>query len=200
MRQFQFTPLREGRRWRLALLLAALAAFQFTPLREGRRMSSGAHAPRRRPFQFTPLREGRRTPTAGSAGGRYFNSRPSARGDEVADIRHRNRDISIHAPPRGATPRLLVHQVQPPYFNSRPSARGDKGGRAWRLRPHNFNSRPSARGDFRSSCGSIVQIAFQFTPLREGRRVDLVALRQQPCISIHAPPRGATASAFVAAM
>ena len=33
---------------------------------------------------------------------------------------------------------------------------------------------------------------FQFTPLREGRRRFLCALRRFPFISIHAPPRGAT--------
>ena len=78
-------------------------------------------------FQFTPLREGRRPRPDNQFFFLDFNSRPSARGDssvmlsvmpvssfqftplregrrEVADIRHRNRDISIHAPPRGATP------------------------------------------------------------------------------------------------
>ena len=34
---------------------------------------------------------------------RYFNSRPSARGDTHVDNGLFNEDISIHAPPRGAT-------------------------------------------------------------------------------------------------
>ena len=99
---FQFTPLREGRLWRLLAALAALA------------------------FQFTPLREGRR---------------------EVADIRHRNRDISIHAPPRGATRRRPTTTREDENFNSRPSARGDGAGRIAGPMSKDFNSRPSARGD-----------------------------------------------------
>ena len=55
--QFQFTPLREGRRSSLMNSLSRIL-FQFTPLREGRRKNPekicnfGL-------FQFTPLREGR---------------------------------------------------------------------------------------------------------------------------------------------
>ena len=56
-----------------------------------------------------------------------------------------------------------------PYFNSRPSARGDPRRRSCRHRRADFNSRPSARGDCRFACCFL---AF--------------------CISIHAPPRGAT--------
>ena len=77
--KFQFTPLREGRRF-LSRSLQLPATFQFTPLREGRPVSHGAvrrvhpisiHAPargatsprysawQRQLFQFTPLREGR---------------------------------------------------------------------------------------------------------------------------------------------
>ena len=76
-----------------------------------------------------------------------------------------------------------------------------------------FNSRPSARGDPIPAHGDST-FPFQFTPLREGRRVtrsptpqaanfnsrpsargDLMPFRHFPClsISIHAPPRGATA-------
>ena len=85
---------------------AAVPLFQFTPLREGRldgdevRLTAEA-------FQFTPLREGRRClPTRRGIAQRYFNSRPSARGDTAG----------------GTRPRRRVN------FNSRPSARGDTGG------------------------------------------------------------------------
>ena len=56
-------------------------------------------------FQFTPLREGRRWGRwAADCCGRYFNSRPSARGDHRrCDERLEANLISIHAPPRGAT-------------------------------------------------------------------------------------------------
>ena len=55
------------------------------------------------------------------------------------------------------------------YFNSRPSARGDRTGMCTPCRCTHFNSRPSARGDCRFACCFL---SF--------------------CISIHAPPRGAT--------
>ena len=100
--------------------------------------------------------------------------------------------ISIHAPPRGATRRGANRHRGAGNFNSRPSARGDRKStsrtqsnlfqftplREGRLRvmpggytPGNFNSRPSARGDSR-----------------------FVVLDCYLCISIHAPPRGATHS------
>ena len=123
-------------------------------------------------FQFTPLREGRLV--------RLF--------DFVIHIRQ----ISIHAPPRGATthsidnlPSRGVFQFTPlregrpeiekcastsnRNFNSRPSARGDMQDTPCTT-SYYFNSRPSARGDVTINCFS-----------------------HRPCIiSIHAPPRGAT--------
>ena len=59
-------------------------------------------------------------------------------------------------------------------FNSRPSARGDPAAPVCPRpsRPH-FNSRPSARGDI----------------IKEDKPVNIFL------ISIHAPPRGATAAA-----
>ena len=166
-------------------------------------------------FQFTPLREGRHACAAPSpAQSRYFNSRPSARGDDDPDdLTDNPYCISIHAPPRGATCpettlfRRLIH------FNSRPSARGDATSTACRTRRQNFNSRPSARGD--PAVSRVVSLPFvfqftplregrhaisaarpaisifQFTPLREGRQMAFYLCRCNP-ISIHAPPRGAT--------
>ena len=99
--------------------------------------------------------------------------------------------ISIHAPPRGATNRRDARPAVPTfqftplregrqrssrqirrtcYFNSRPSARGDSTKSRASSGSTNFNSRPSARGDFCSSGRTWVS-----------------------AISIHAPPRGATA-------
>ena len=123
--QFQFTPLREGRR-QIYHNCQANGLFQFTPLREGRpkgkrRLACEPPNFNSRPsargdersygwkitteaFQFTPLREGR--PARQSPPG----SSPS---------------ISIHAPPRGATIRFLRMLQRLNYFNSRPSARGD---------------------------------------------------------------------------
>ena len=122
-----------------------------------------------------------------------FNSRPSARGDNgfqhVCTI---NVGISIHAPPRGATV-LRVSLAFPRIISIHAPPRGA-------TRPLS----PSAEH----------HAAFQFTPLREGRRVNLTRLipsrldfNSRPSargdtlpslnhavslISIHAPPRGAT--------
>ena len=85
--------------------------------------------------------------------------------------------ISIHAPPRGATTPVHAEVADVCDFNSRPSARGDAP----------FQWRPSSPA------------AFQFTPLREGRRWPPDRGRNPPPISIHAPPRGATANAAVVA-
>ena len=144
---------------------------------------------------------------------RYFNSRPSARGDPAERALYRcDGGISIHAPPRGATPfswavncpeGISIHapprgataavqcgRPRPSHFNSRPSARGDLLRLQKSARSTNFNSRPSARGDLFLVIHGFLH-SFQFTPLREGRR------RGSPRhsaggISIHAPPRGAT--------
>ena len=78
--------------------------------------------------------------------------------------------ISIHAPPRGATrPAGAISRI---------------------LR--NFNSRPSARGDTTMNKTILKQRVFQFTPLREGRPCRFACCFLAFCISIHAPPRGAT--------
>ncbi len=119
--------------------------FQFTPLREGRLDYDELNI-ECEVFQFTPLREGRRPRSGSCHNRRYFNSRPSARGDVSFLFQLCILPISIHAPPRGATakgnfPACCNH------FNSRPSARGDAGhGDVHQCGSH-FNSRPSARGD-----------------------------------------------------
>ena len=164
--------------------------FQFTPLREGRHSTFlrypahvhiSIHAPPRgatfgendiaeiETFQFTPLREGRPGGVRQTADASNFNSRPSARGDSNRRAGHTARQISIHAPPRGATeeferrdPAAFISIHAPP-----------RGATArWitiKKTRRNFNSRPSARGD----C---------FPHRLEVERI----------ISIHAPPRGAT--------
>ena len=187
--------------------------FQFTPLREGRPGTAAERLPlilfNSRPsargdvwalcctcatccFQFTPLREGRRWRGAPGIAREIFNSRPSARGDckpflllsaaivfqftPLREGRHGRehyfitQSLSIHAPPRGATAAQMFQAFLGSYFNSRPSARGDAAKARRMARRSHFNSRPSARGDV-SKSGALV--------MNE--------------ISIHAPPRGATA-------
>ena len=59
----------------------------------------------------------------------------------------------------------------------------------------NFNSRPSARGDLNPPPPRAAVPLFQFTPLREGRPCRFACCFLAFCISIHAPPRGATTRA-----
>ena len=149
--------------------------------------------PTREEFQFTPLREGRLRPAARLGIILDFNSRPSARGDAAVDAEKKALDISIHAPPRGATlrrillPRLLSISIHAPprgatvhvdeagfatVFQFTPL----REGRLLRVRhvgsAENFNSRPSARGDTLHG-----------------------VTKYNSYISIHAPPRGATSGA-----
>ena len=77
---FQFTPLREGRRNRFAQLWVRLVDFNSRPSARGDTASGG-----------------------GREEGAYFNSRPSARGDGSVSVSTYTANISIHAPPRGAT-------------------------------------------------------------------------------------------------
>ena len=55
---FQFTPLREGRRFTINSV-SPVVLFQFTPLREGRLDNAERLPIPLTAFQFTPLREGR---------------------------------------------------------------------------------------------------------------------------------------------
>ena len=122
----------------------------------------------------------------------HFNSRPSARGDAFPSVLHPDgRNISIHAPPRGATPHDCRGMRQPSISIHAPprgatAAERDAGrSKIFQFTPlregrqllqgsvrqsHYFNSRPSARGDSH----------------------DQALFPAEQDISIHAPPRGAT--------
>ena len=191
---FQFTPLREGRRFIVPapsiltnfnsrpsargdffqLFHSCFQKFQFTPLREGRRPSQKSMTPvgdyfNSRPsargdpmvkasvspagtFQFTPLREGRQHHQRNALLFGVFQFTPLREGRQ--DAINNNTivmQISIHAPPRGATNQhRILHRLS----------------------------------------------LFQFTPLREGRP-DVTTTENSCNISIHAPPRGATACRFL---
>ena len=77
--------------------------------------------------------------------------------------------ISIHAPPRGATPKSSSQIGAETYFNSRPSARGDVVRLPKPASQHGFQFTPLREGrrmkEMLLGDGDI----FQFTPLREGR-------------------------------
>ena len=150
-------------------------AFQFTPLREGRRVAVRLKGDLAISIHAPPRGATTYRPTA-RASSTYFNSRPSARGDSTAGAVGSPPAISIHAPPRGATSRERLQ----------------------RRRSGDFNSRPSARGDWLESEQSEMPFQFQFTPLREGRRLEHARAVVVLIISIHAPPRGATHTAGAA--
>ena len=113
---FQFTPLREGRPYASREAAAAIE-FQFTPLREGHFNSR----PSARgdvlailgivtdpTFQFTPLREGRQQAELLAMHGIEFQFTPLREGRPLPQACHAaQRTISIHAPPRGATARVI---------------------------------------------------------------------------------------------
>ena len=123
MKKFQFTPLREGRRQGRAVpspknrisihapprgatsttrQIFSMHEFQFTPLREGRQITwqDWQNEPE---FQFTPLREGRPPAPLESHRLRLFQFTPLREGRQVQGKNRDAEDISIHAPPRGAT-------------------------------------------------------------------------------------------------
>ena len=145
---FQFTPLREGRPIGKVIETPG-SLFQFTPLREGR-LGSVLRNRYAIEFQFTPLRVGRRVSLD------YLVGRS---------------DISIHAPPRGATAngnqpeRSWVFQFTP--------LREGRPGRLKHLRHERglFQFTPLREGRPRPKKKKSRIFLFQFTPLREGRRL-----------------------------
>ena len=120
-----------------------------------------------------------------------FNSRPSARGDDGQRSISAGRDISIHAPPRGATRKRGRPRKNPPNFNSRPSARGDTN-RSRLVMPAPISIHAPPRGATRKKWyRDATRTISIHAPPRGATR--LRASRETAKnISIHAPPRGAT--------
>ena len=79
-------------------------------------------------------------------------------------------------------------------FNSRPSARGDKDYLTMPKYWQKFQFTPLREGRLVAISIALIADVFQFTPLREGRLERDVSEDGRIDISIHAPPRGATAS------
>ena len=123
----------------------------------------------------------------------YFNSRPSARGDDTRVGIPSCNVISIHAPPRGATYATTSYVDEKTDFNSRPSARGDSQSQQPPAEAPAFQFTPLREGRQRARKARRHATArFQFTPLREGRLTLHDNRAEAGKISIHAPPRGAT--------
>ena len=167
---FQFTPLREGRRI-LFPPTVLFSNFNSRPSARGdqqiKRITIFQHYFNSRPsargdtrnrrhcwqwqrFQFTPLREGRRAAAAQSSAAINISIHAPPRGatsDAGRSLQSSN--ISIHAPPRGAT---ITCERRYPISNisihAPPRGATLYGTQFEELHVH-FNSRPSARGDTR---------------------------------------------------
>ena len=185
---FQFTPLREGRRFFLVLLLGGEISIHAPPrgatthwVGVGYGESISIHAPPRgatvlasyweslKEFQFTPLREGRPAFPSPCRRPGHFNSRPSARGDRAGKAGTQRATQFQFTPLREGRRMSSGAHAPRRHFNSRPSARGDRDGIPRTGGQKHFNSRPSARGDIHTTQVGVIER-----------------------ISIHAPPRGAT--------
>ena len=145
-------------------------------------------------FQFPLLREGRRGGLKTKIGKKsYFNSRPSAMGDERGcGIDVLARVISIHAPPRGAT--AVAARFKQRYISIHAPPRGATLSVALAMWCVLISIHAPPRGATRRRSRDGAPVLFQFTPLREGRH-DGHSRRDARQISIHAPPRGATLTA-----
>ena len=143
--------------------------FQFTPLREGRLDGLTHHCGRSIISIHAPPRGATRILLFRQNDALYFNSRPSARGDDAAGMPSMRTFISIHAPPRGATSYAAIYRIGV-LFQFTPLREGrrkktcgkpQKGIISIHAPPRGatktvtrcqsasfyFNSRPSARGD-----------------------------------------------------
>ena len=124
------------------------------------------------PRQFTPLREGR-----------------------LLDFLHRrvSVDISIHAPPRGAT-RGIGDINTTCNISIHAPPRGATVLAREIICAEDISIHAPPRGATRSRASASSSFRFQFTPLREGRQGRHGDGARRHDISIHAPPRGATVS------
>ena len=190
--QFQFTPLREGRpHIRFRRRNEHLISIHAPPRGATEKLAQAyydslisIHAPPRGAtpplstslytivFQFTPLREGRLFSEQQYPLSWHFNSRPSARGDSrgVKCIVC-SQQISIHAPPRGATGAGATATYQRDVFQFTPLREG----------------RRYCKSCFRASSNISIH-----APPRGATRYRAWMGEEALEISIHAPPRGAT--------
>ena len=140
---------REGGDMPCAPRSSGCGLFRSTPPRRGRRASASSRRPSAR-FRSTPPRRGRlRDPETGAL----------------------TRDVSIHAPAKGATFGTRSRGRQSNRFDPRPREGGDL------LPVMKFGKH---KGMFRS------------TPPRRGRRIEAVSSKPRSPVSIHAPAKGAT--------
>ena len=99
--------------------------------------------------------------------------------------------ISIHAPPRGATPLYIYSYQYPHNFNSRPSARGDGGLNSPPPKKSISIHAPPRGATWLACLGLLASLISIHAPPRGATRRTSAAAKGRD-ISIHAPPRGAT--------
>ena len=187
--------------------------FQFTPLREGRRSAGRLFCRKEEISIHAPAGGATHAQLPAPHSPENFNSRPCGRGDCRGKRPVVVLSISIHAPAGGATsllltglPQVEIFQFTPLregrrrlpaelrsciYFNSRPCGRGDKSCAYRRNGFHYFNSRPCGRGDARKGgqiSGHHISIHAPAGGATQAEAEDL----QRQLISIHAPAGGAT--------
>ena len=148
---------------------------------------------KRKQFQFTPLREGRRLGQTSGNVPKDFNSRPSARGDEIELDKLGYYQISIHAPPRGATRwmqkcnatskfqftplregrlHVIGFDIESRWISIHAPPRGaTRGGGTVINSYQHFNSRPSARGDVSNPSTASGFSHFNSRPSARGDKV-----------------------------
>ena len=104
--------------------------------------------------------------------------------------------ISIHAPPRGAT-KEVKKMNNPPFISIHAPPRGATSVFSAIIMERLFQFTPLREGRLHLHLHLHLHRIFQFTPLREGRLLKAVLKDATGQISIHAPPRGATGKQFV---
>ena len=121
-----------------------------------------------------------------------FNSRPCERGDfNLFDLILVHFAISIHAPARGATGKLMKKSPSSTIFQFTPLREGRLQNPPAVSQMQYFNSRPCERGDVHKYGKAIVQRISIHAPAR-GATDDRKGCCIADTISIHAPARGAT--------
>ncbi len=122
---------------------------------------------------------------------RRFNPRAHAGRDTAARQRKGEKDVSIHAPTRGATPETWQKTPRSVFQSTRPrgARHVDHGYGVVTL---SFNPRAHAGRDPLKSSGKYSNEPFQSTRPRGARRLRPLQVNPGHNVSIHAPTRGAT--------
>ena len=142
-------------------------------------------------FQSTLPREERRFTPEDLQKSHYFNPRSHERSDDGTGCSQCSREISIHAPTRGATDKLIakgvpdkisihaptrgattfVHSVlKGGYFNPRSHERSDQVQQQKRVKALYFNPRSHERSDLKQLEALKLKLQFQSTLPREERQ------------------------------